>query len=337
MTVTVGVAIASYNGIRYLAEQLESILHQKVRPDVISVSDDGSQDGTYEYLQAFRRRSSIRVVVNVNSRRLGVIENFMAAFRQCDTDYIAYCDQDDVWHEDKIAVCREVLSRGGTSLVFHRSAIVDHDLKSLGRTAPHNLRPGLYGFPHFPDYLWGFGHQMIFSREVLSVMTKIKESSAAPLAHLGTCFDRSLLVAAGMVGDIYLVDRELMKFRRHDTSVSKAGKIGGDANGGKSADPRRSRVEESLTLIDSILSGISCGTFRPSPDAALTDAYVGHLDALQKRYRRRKAVYESPSRLQRAGALMDLLRSDTYGSMRRNRLPARQLLWDCWRSAWRHP
>jgi glycosyltransferase involved in cell wall biosynthesis len=329
---TIGVAIATFNGMKFIGQQLESIYQQTVLPKLISISDDCSTDGTREFLEQLRRRSKIPVVVNSNARHLGVIENFMAAFRNCDTDFIAYCDQDDFWHNDKLSTCSAVLERSNVSLVFHRSATVDHNLKPLGSFNPRNIGRGLYTFPHFPDNLWGFGHQMIFSRRVLEVLSKIKEASSPTIAAIGTCFDFSLLVAAGMVGNIYFIDRELMQFRRHSNSVSPAGKSIVNAGMGEYVDSRRNRIQEVSKIIDTIISEVSNNGFAPTQDRGLSAIYIQHLCVLRERYKRRRIVYESESRMQRLRAVFELMASSSYGSVVANKLTGRQLFVDGWRS-----
>src|SRR5882724_5630099 len=112
MIPTISVAIATYNGAKYIDEQLQSIAAQTSPPDCICICDDRSTDTTLECVERFKQRATIPVLIQSNARQLGVIENFLSAFRRCETDYIAYCDQDDVWRPDKIAICREVLQRG---------------------------------------------------------------------------------------------------------------------------------------------------------------------------------------------------------------------------------
>jgi glycosyltransferase involved in cell wall biosynthesis len=328
---TIGVAMATYNGIKYIGQQLDSICRQTLRPELISISDDCSSDGTFEFLEEYKKRSEIPIVLNSNTERLGVIENFLIAFSQCDTDFIAYCDQDDVWHEYKLSVCADILARGDIALVFHRSAIVDSELEPLGRAAPANIRRGLYKFPHFPDNLWGFGHQMIFSRRVLEVMSDIKRASSPAVSMIGACFDFSLLVAAGSVGNIYFVDQDLTKFRRHEKSVSPAGKSVAAATA-EEVDFRRNKIYDISSAIGGMASEISTNpSMRPAdPDAA--QRYLRHLRSLGNRYERRRAVYESKRYAQRLRALCALVLSNSYGSIRQNRLTARQLLLDGWRS-----
>ena len=332
MRPTIGVAIATYNGMKYLAPQLDSISAQTVKPDLISISDDYSTDGTAQYLQDFARRSEIPVVLNLNTAQTGVIRNFMRAFEQCSTDYLAYCDQDDIWLEGKIASYVVALKKPNVALVLHRSTIVDENLRSLGRFEPSNVVAGSYSFPHFPDYLWGFGHQMMFSKRAFEAMRAITRSSSAPIAAVGDCFDFSLLVAAGMVGDICFLDQELTKFRRHQGSVSPAAKGNTDAGMPAPIDARRGRIEEHAALIAELLQQIGAHRFSPVADAAVESVYVDHLRVLHGRYQVRKTLYSADSAAHRLRAFAQLVSTNSYGSAMANKLPMRKLLVDGWRS-----
>ena len=329
---TIGVAIATYNGMKYLAPQLDSICAQTRKPDLISISDDASTDGTAEYLKAFAKRCDIPVVLNLNAAQTGVIENFMAAFERCDTDYLAYCDQDDVWLEDKMANCVRALEHPNVALVLHRSTIVDENLRPMGRFEPSNVVAGSYTFPHFPDTLWGFGHQMIFSRRAFEAMRAITRSSSPPIAAVGECFDFSLLVAAGMVGDIRFLDQELTMFRRHGGSVSPAAKGTAAAGVPMQVDARRGRVEAHAQLIVDLVAQIGAHSFSPIADAAIESAYLRHLQVLKARYQLRRTLYDAASRWRRLRAFLRLVSTDSYGSTTANKLPLRQLLVDAWRS-----
>ena len=99
MTVSVSVALCTYNGAAYLEEQLLSILGQSLRPDEIVVSDDGSTDETLAVLarvvEAWRAEDAahvLKVLVLRNATALGVTANFEQALAACSGDLIALCD-----------------------------------------------------------------------------------------------------------------------------------------------------------------------------------------------------------------------------------------------------
>jgi glycosyltransferase involved in cell wall biosynthesis len=96
----VSVAIATYNGEKYLREQVESILAQSYRPIQVVVTDDCSTDGTRQILEEYQKQGHLSFQINEN--RLGYVKNFEKAILLCDGDFIALADQDDVWERNKI-------------------------------------------------------------------------------------------------------------------------------------------------------------------------------------------------------------------------------------------
>lgn len=102
---TIAVVLSSYNGKRYIREQLDSLLAQTRLPNVIKVSDDCSVDGTYGYVSDYAREhfgSGVVFDVIENSANLGWQNNFRRLISGCKTDYIFPCDQDDIWGCEKI-------------------------------------------------------------------------------------------------------------------------------------------------------------------------------------------------------------------------------------------
>ncbi|TDK20485.1 glycosyltransferase family 2 protein [Luteimonas aestuarii] len=131
----VAVALCTYNGARFLQAQLDSLAAQRRRPDALVVGDDGSTDGTLEILERFAGESGtgIRVDIRRNSRNLGFAANFDATLRRSDGDVVFLCDQDDVWHPDKIArMCGEFERRPRLGLLHTDARLVDVDGQDMG-------------------------------------------------------------------------------------------------------------------------------------------------------------------------------------------------------------
>ena len=99
----ISIAMATYNGARFLPEQLDSFSRQTRLPDELVVSDDGSQDETVAILEEFRARAPFVVRIVHNSERGGHAQNFGFALSHCTGDLISISDQDDVWKPEKIA------------------------------------------------------------------------------------------------------------------------------------------------------------------------------------------------------------------------------------------
>ena len=108
----ISVALATYDGARFLPEQLDSIAAQTRPPDEIVAVDDGSSDATLTILEA----SPLPIRLHRNQHRLGVAGNFERAISLCGGDIIALCDQDDVWHPEKLAVIESEIA--DADLVF---------------------------------------------------------------------------------------------------------------------------------------------------------------------------------------------------------------------------
>ena len=100
----ISIAMATYNGEQFLDEQLRSLNEQVTPPHEIVVCDDQSTDRTRDLLARFARKASFPVKLFTNDRRLGWRENFLRAARLCSSEYISFCDQDDIWLKEKLAV-----------------------------------------------------------------------------------------------------------------------------------------------------------------------------------------------------------------------------------------
>ena len=104
---SLSVAMATCNGGRYLVEQLDSILHQSRLPDELIIHDDASDDTTISVIRDFVSRAPFPVRLKVNHERLGSTRNFEEIIRECTGEIIFLCDQDDIWHPNKIALIEE--------------------------------------------------------------------------------------------------------------------------------------------------------------------------------------------------------------------------------------
>ena len=104
---TVSVALAAYNGEKYIKEQLSSILEQLSEDDEIVVSLDPSTDGTKEAILSLND-SRIKIV---DGEGKGLIKNFENAIKNCKNDLIFLCDQDDIWLPDKVERVKREFSK----------------------------------------------------------------------------------------------------------------------------------------------------------------------------------------------------------------------------------
>lgn len=130
----ISIALATYNGGKYLQGQLDSIAGQTRLPDEMIVCDDGSSDSTPQIVSRFAESAPFRVTFIRNEVRLGSIKNFEKAISHCTCDIIALCDQDDIWLPEKLERQAAVLERddelGG---VFSDAELIDQESHRTGR------------------------------------------------------------------------------------------------------------------------------------------------------------------------------------------------------------
>src|SRR5215470_8302349 len=104
----ISVAMCTYNGARFLAEQLGSLAAQSRLPDELVVCDDGSTDESAEIVKDFARHAPFPVRLEVNEENLGATKNFEKAIGLCRGEVIALSDQDDVWYPKKLELHESV-------------------------------------------------------------------------------------------------------------------------------------------------------------------------------------------------------------------------------------
>jgi glycosyltransferase involved in cell wall biosynthesis len=133
MKKTVGVVLATFNGEAFLDEQLTSIFKQTILPDTVVIVDDCSADGSFRIAEEWAARHQGIIKLHANDKNIGFIQNFERGISLCDTDYIALCDQDDIWHSDKLQKCIAQLSTDdSTGLCYHNVNLINVAGESIG-------------------------------------------------------------------------------------------------------------------------------------------------------------------------------------------------------------
>lgn len=127
---SISVALAAYNGGKYIGEQIKSILPQLGDDDELIISDDNPSGDTKPAVEAFNDKR----IKYIAGRGKGVVANFENAINNCTGDYIYLCDQDDVWLPDKVNTVQK-LFEDGADIVLHNAIITDANLNNTGKTS----------------------------------------------------------------------------------------------------------------------------------------------------------------------------------------------------------
>jgi glycosyltransferase involved in cell wall biosynthesis len=213
---TVSVAMATYNGERFLQEQLDSLARQTLLPYELVACDDGSTDGTLDILRRFGGSAPFPVRFYRNPERLGYGFNFLGALGRCTGDLVAFCDQDDIWQERKLRVCAEAMSEPTVAMVSHSALVFseqplprrvrhpDHPLSVIRRCRELPVHSSIPGF------------SIVLRREVLAKVPPPPYSATVR----GAVHDLWATVAAFSCGDVALLPDELVHYRLHGDNDS---------------------------------------------------------------------------------------------------------------------
>lgn len=207
---TISVAMATYNGARYLQEQLDSFVEQTRPPDELVVSDDGSTDETREILRAFQESAPFPVRIFSPSARLGVRGNFSNALEACEGDYVFLSDQDDVWFDRKIEIMLQAgAERRDAHLFLCDARLANEDLTQLGETKLEHSRHVQLN----PEAHHLMGCCMMLTRDFLHLATPIPP---VPQNH-----DDWLFLVGTLIDAVVVLEEPLQLSRRHGANESE--------------------------------------------------------------------------------------------------------------------
>lgn len=126
------VVLCTYNGEKFVKEQIDSIINQSYPVNEIIISDDGSKDETLQVVRDALTYFNGESQILINTGKHGVANNFLNGLRAASGDYIFTCDQDDIWKTDKIEIFRNHILKTAKLLYFSNGEIVDAEGKDKG-------------------------------------------------------------------------------------------------------------------------------------------------------------------------------------------------------------
>lgn len=126
----IDILLATYNGEKFVKEQIESILNQTYENFNLIISDDASTDNTLNILEEYEKKDT-RIKVFKKERNEGLIDNFEFLLKNVTSDYFMFSDQDDIWKKDKIEKSINKLKEENSGLVYTDLEIVDEKLNVI--------------------------------------------------------------------------------------------------------------------------------------------------------------------------------------------------------------
>jgi glycosyltransferase involved in cell wall biosynthesis len=211
----ISIALCTYNGERFLEAQIESVLNQSWRNIELVIVDDASTDSTVAIAESYALKDE-RIRIHRNAHNLGINQNFSLALSLCQGQLLAPCDQDDIWHPEKLSRLHD---RIGTHLMAYcDSELITESGQPMGMKISDRLQM-FEGHGPLALTFWNCisGHAMLFRRELLD--------HALPIPPL-KFHDWWLAFWAAAVGGVVYLNEPLVQYRQHaggQTDLSRSG------------------------------------------------------------------------------------------------------------------
>lgn len=211
---SISVAMATYNGEKFIKEQLDSILCQLNNEDEVVISDDGSTDTTREIIKSYE---DTRIKL-VDGPKNGLKQNFANAISKCKGKYIFLSDQDDIWEKNKVEEVLKVFDEEQCTCVVHDCTVFNSDDNTIIYDSFFEFRNSKKGVLKNIIKNSYIGCCMAFSKDMIKFIL--------PIPNDVEMHDQWIGIKSEINGKSKFIDKKLIRYRRHTENVSKLNHYG---------------------------------------------------------------------------------------------------------------
>ncbi len=310
---TVSVALAAYNGERFLAEQLASLAGQTLKPLELVVVDDGSTDATLEIVRQFATNAPFPVRVFRNPARLGYAGNFLRAAELCAGDLIAFCDQDDIWADDKLERTTSAFDDSQVQLAYHNARLITAAGKPRSYIFNPNQKSATLTHEDIEPWRIVPGFAQVIRRSLLAHTGLHAESLDMfsldePMPH-----DQWFLFLATVLGKVACLAEPLASYRQHDRNTSGwlpakplAFVLHNVAYASYYVRASHNALQNRIGLLQKLKAAA------PASEAGKIDAVIAYYTHVSSYVQRRLDLYTEKSLRVRLRLLLSMARGRTY-------------------------
>lgn len=213
---SVDIVMATFNGEKYIRNQILSLMAQTYDDWNLIVRDDGSSDGTLNILESFAKSDArINIVKENSGQRLGPGKNFLDLLKYSNAEYVMFCDQDDFWFEKKI----EILINSAIEKNADRPALFYCDAYGYSDSEGVIIKDGVsrWNAQTLKDFIFmnsGYqGCSMLFNKSLRHLLNNYKADDF--FLH-----DDVTALMAHVFGDVHFISKKLMLYRQHSNNVT---------------------------------------------------------------------------------------------------------------------
>lgn len=205
------VLMATFNGEQFLESQISSVINQKGVDIQLLVRDDGSTDNTIKILESYASKKKLRWYTTDNKGPAYSFLDLLDKSSEYKTDFIAFCDQDDVWLDDKLVCAVERLSEyKEPALYFSRKLLVDEELKKLDKE-DIDLKQSSLSFPVLFFKSLGSGCTMVINDELKKILNSYRPEYIQ-------MHDSWFLIVASLFGKVVYDSQGKILYRLHSNN-----------------------------------------------------------------------------------------------------------------------
>ena len=221
MTHTIDILLATYNGEKYLREQLESILSQSYQNFHLLIRDDGSSDNTLSVINTFINQFPSKISLVEDSEHLGVHKCFSKLLSLSKAPYVMFADQDDVWLKDKVLMTFQKMNELEIQFGKNKPLLVHGDLIVVDKNLKE-IAPSFWSYTKLKPREGSYLNRLIVQNEVTGCTLMMNHSlrdKVYPIPSESIMHDWWIALVATAFGYIGVVQEPLILYRQHDKNA----------------------------------------------------------------------------------------------------------------------
>ena len=220
----IDILMATYNGEKYLKEQIESILNQTYKNIRLIISDDASKDSTPQILEEYRKKDS-RIEIYLNKENRGVVKNIEFLLEKVEDEFYMLADQDDVWLPLKVEKSIETLKKQNADLVFGDLEVVDEKLETLYPSFGDFMLLNRKIKKYINSYKVNYLYNCVTGCTVLSKKEFIEKILPIPTESKYLIHDHWIGLVVALNGKLAYMPEKYIKYRQHGNNQVGTDKI----------------------------------------------------------------------------------------------------------------
>lgn len=213
----IDILLATYNGEKYLKEQLDSILNQTYTNFRLLISDDCSKDYTRQILKEYEKKDS-RIKLFFQEKNLGYVKNFEFLLTKVENEIYALSDQDDVWNKDKVEKTYNKLKKDNADLAFTDLEVVNEKLEIMYPSFNNYMMLSRKIEKYVDDYKMQYLYNCVTGCTLMSKKAFLDKIIPIPTDSKYVIHDTWIGLIVALYGKVTYLNETTIKYRQHGSN-----------------------------------------------------------------------------------------------------------------------